>query len=131
MAELKTKKTELSVEGFLEKITDKEQQQDSRTLIELMQKATKNSPKMWWSAIIGFGDRHLVYDSGRELDWFVMGFSPRKNALSLYITGAVENSKLMEKLGKHKTGKGCLYINKLSDIDMQILTEIIEKGARE
>jgi hypothetical protein len=128
MAELKTKKTELSVEGFLEKITDKEQQKDSRTIIELMQKATKSPPKMWWSAIIGFGDRHLVYESGRELDWFVMGFSPRKNALSLYITGAVENTKLMEKLGKHKTGKGCLYINKLSDIDIKILTEIIEKG---
>lgn len=131
MAELKTKKTELSVEGFLEKITDKEQQQDSRTIIELMQKATKSPPKMWWSAIIGFGDRHLVYESGRELDWFVMGFSPRKNALSLYITGAVENTKLMEKLGKHKTGKGCLYINKLSDTDIKILTEIIEKGVRE
>ena len=128
MAELKTKKTELSVEGFLEKIADKEQQKDSRTIIELMQKATKSPPKMWWSAIIGFGDRHLVYDSGRELDWFVMGFSPRKNALSLYITGAVENTKLMEKLGKHKTGKGCLYINKLSDIDIKILAEIIEKG---
>lgn len=131
MAELKTKKTEISVEGFLEKITDKEQQQDSRTIIELMQNATKSPPKMWWSAIIGFGDRHLVYESGRELDWFVVGFSPRKNALSLYITGAVENTKLMEKLGKHKTGKGCLYINKLSDIDIKILTEIIEKGARE
>lgn len=131
MAELKTKKTELSVEGFLEKITDKEQQQDSRTIIELMQKATKSPPKMRWSAIIGFGDRHLVYESGRELDWFVMGFSPRKNALSLYITGAVENTKLMEKLWKYKTGKGCLYINKLSDIDIKILTEIIEKGARE
>ena len=128
MAELKTKKTELSVEGFLEKIADKEQQKDSRTIIELMQKATKSTPKMWWSAIIGFGDRHLVYESGRELDWFVMGFSPRKNALSLYITGAVENTKLMEKLGKHKTGKGCLYIKKLSDIDIKILTEIIEKG---
>ena len=128
MAEQKTKKTELSVEGFLEKIADKEQQKDSRTIIELMQKATKSTPKMWWSAIIGFGDRHLVYESGRELDWFVMGFSPRKNALSLYITGAVENTKLMEKLGKHKTGKGCLYIKKLSDIDIKILTEIIEKG---
>lgn len=126
MAELKTKKTELSVEGFLEKITDKEQQQDSRTIIELMEKATKSPPKMWWSAIIGFGDRHLVYESGRELDWFVMGFSPRKNALSLYITGAIENTKLMEKLGKHKTGKGCLYINKLSDINIEILKQIID-----
>lgn len=78
MTELKTKKTELSVEKFLEKITDKEQQADSRAIIELMQKATKSPPKMWWSAIIGFGDRHLIYDSGRELDWFVMGFSQKK-----------------------------------------------------
>lgn len=131
MAELKTKKTELSVEAFLQKIADKEQQKDSHTIIELMQKATKSPPKMWGSAIIGFGDRHLIYESGRELDWFVIGLSPRKDALSLYITGAVENTKLLEKLGKHKTGKGCIYIKKLSDIDIKILTEIIEKGSKE
>ncbi len=125
MAELKTKKTELSVEEFLEKITDKEQQADSRTIIELMQKATKSPPKMWWSAIIGFGDRHLVYESGRELDWFVMGFSPRKNTLSLYLSFDINSCPLLAKLGKHKTGKGCLYIKKLSDIDTTILKQII------
>ena len=125
MAELKTKKTELSVEEFLEKITDKEQQADSRVIIELMQKATKSPPKMWWSAIIGFGDRHLIYDSGRELDWFVMGFSPRKNALSLYLSSDINSCPLLAKLGKYKTGKGCLYVKKLSDIDMTILKQII------
>ena len=127
MAELKTKKTELSVEEFLEKITDREQQADSRTIIELMQKATKSPPKMWWSAIIGFGDRHLVYESGRELDWFVMGFSPRKNALSLYLSFDINSCPLLAKLGKHKTEKGCLYIKKLSDIDTEILDKIIKE----
>lgn len=131
MAELKTKKTELSVEGFLEKITDKEQQTDSRTIIELMQKATKSPPKMWWSAIIGFGDRHLVYESGRELDWFVMGFSPRKNALSLYLSFDINTSPLLTKLWKYKTGKGCLYIKKLSDIDMTILKQMITEATRD
>lgn len=98
MAELKTKKTELSVEEFLGKIADNEQKQDSRTIIELMQKATKSPPKMWGSAIIGFGDRHLVYESGRELDWFVMGFSPRKNALSLYLSFDINTCPLLSKL---------------------------------
>ena len=84
---------------------------------------------MWGAAIIGFGDRHLVYDSGRELDWFIMGFSPRKQNFALYITGAVEKQQaLLKKLGKHKTGKGCLYINKLEEIDVAILKEIIAKG---
>lgn len=127
MAELKTKKTELSVEEFLEKITDREQQADSRTIIKLMQKATKSPPKMWWSAIIGFGDRHLVYESGRELDWFVMGFSPRKNTLSLYLSFDINSCPLLAKLGKHKTGKGCLYIKKLSDINTEILDKIIKE----
>lgn len=126
MAELKTKKTELSVEDFLAKIVDAEQQKDSRTLINLMQKATKSPPKMWWTAIIGFGDRHLVYDSGRKLDWFVMGFSPRKNALSLYLSFDINTCPLLTKLWKYKTGKGCLYIKKLSDIHIEILQQIIK-----
>ena len=127
MAELKTKKTELSVEGFLEKITDKEQQKDAHTIIDMMQEVTKSPPKMWWPAIIGFGDRHLVYESGRELDWFVMGFSPRKNALSLYLSFDINACPLLEKLWKYKTGKGCLYIKKLADVNEKILREIMEK----
>lgn len=126
MAELKTKKTELSVEEFLGKIPDKEQQKDSRTIIELMQKATKSPPKMWGSAIIGFGDRRLVYDSGRELDWFIIGFSPRKNALSLYLSFDINACPLLTKLWKYKTGKGCLYIKRLSDIDREVLKQIIQ-----
>jgi hypothetical protein len=129
MAELKTKKTELSVEEFLEKIEDKQQQKDSRTIIELMEKATKSPPKMWGSAIIGFGDVHLKYESGRELDWFVMGFSPRKNALSLYLSFDIKTCPLLEKLWKYKTGKGCLSIKKLSDINIEILKQIIKDVA--
>jgi hypothetical protein len=129
MAELKTKKTELSVEAFIKKVPDTQKQKDAFTILGLMEKATKAKAKMWGSAIIGFGDRHLKYESGRELDWFVMGFSPRKQNLTLYITGAVrEQQALLKKLGKHKTGKGCLYINKLEEVDMAVLKEIINKG---
>jgi Domain of unknown function (DU1801) len=129
MAELKTKKTELSVEAFIKKIPDAQKQKDAFTIIELMEKATKAKGKMWGSAIIGFGDQHLKYESGRELDWFVMGFSPRKQNLTLYISGTVEKQQaLLKKLGKHKTGKGCLYINKLEEVDMDVLKEIISKG---
>jgi hypothetical protein len=129
MAELKTKKTELSVEGFVKKVPEAQKQKDAFTIIGLMEKATKAKGKMWGSAIIGFGDRLLKYESGRELDWFVMGFSPRKQTLVLYISGAVEKQQaLLKKLGKHKTGKGCLYINKLEEVDINVLKEIINKG---
>jgi len=130
MAELKTKKTELSVESFIKKIPDAQKQKDAFKILELMEKATKAKGQMWGTSIIGFGDRHLKYESGRELDWFVMGFSPRKQNLTLYISGTVEKQQsLLKKLGKHKTGKGCLYINKLEDVDMNILKEIINKGS--
>src|SRR4029079_5840173 len=126
MAELKTKKTELSVDAFIKKIPEAQKRKDAFTILDLMEKATKAKDKMWGSAIVGFGDRHLKYDSGRELDWFVMGFSPRKQNLVLYIPGTVEKQQsLLKKLGKHKTGKGCLYINKLEEVDMAVLKEII------
>jgi hypothetical protein len=129
MAELKTKKTELSVDAFLKKIPEAQKRKDAFTIVELMEKATKAKGKMWGSAIIGFGDRHLKYESGRELDWFVMGFSPRKQNLTLYVSGAVKmQQELLKKLGKHKTGKGCLYINKLDEVDLAVLKEIINKG---
>jgi hypothetical protein len=129
MAELKTKKTELSVQAFLKKITEEQKRKDAQAILELMEKATKAKPKMWGTSIIGFGDRHLKYESGRELDWFVMGFSPRKQNFALYITGAVEKQQtLLKKLGKYKTGKGCLYLNKLEDVNLPVLKEIIAKG---
>ena len=129
MAELKTKKTAESVEAFLNKIPEAQKRKDAFSILELMEKATKAKGKMWGPAIIGFGDRHLKYESGRELDWFIMGFSPRKKNFALYITGAVEKQQaLLKKLGKHKTGKGCLYINKLEEVDAAVLKEIIDKG---
>jgi hypothetical protein len=129
MAELKTTKTAQSVDEFLKKIADAAKQKDAFAIMGLMEKATKSKAKMWGSAIIGFGDRRLKYESGRELDWFVMGFSPRKQNFALYIFGTVEKQQaLLKKLGKHKTGKGCLYINKLEDVDMAVLKEIINKG---
>lgn len=129
MAELKTQKTELSVDAFIKKIPEEQKRKDAGVIRDLMEKATKSKAKMWGSAIIGFGDRRLVYESGRELDWFVMGFSPRKQNLTLYISGTVEKQQaLLKKLGKHKTGKGCLYINKLEEIDLVVLKEIINKG---
>ncbi len=129
MAELKTKKNEVSVDAFIKKVSEAQKQKDAFAILELMEKATKTKGKMWGSSIIGFGDRHLKYESGRELDWFVMGFSPRKQNLVLYIFGTVEKQQaLLKKLGKHKTGKGCLYINKLEEVDMVVLKEIINKG---
>ena len=129
MAELKTKKTELSVNDFLNAIPDVQKQEDAFTILKIMEKATKAKAKMWGTAIIGFGDRRLKYESGRELDWFVMGFSPRKQNFALYIPGTVEKQQtLLKKLGKHKTGKGCLYLNKLEEVDLDVLKEIITKG---
>jgi hypothetical protein len=129
MAELKTKKTELSVEAYLKSIPDAQKQKDAFTILSLMEKATKAKGEMWGSSIVGFGVRHLKYESGRELDWPVMAFSPRKQNLTLYISGTVEKQQaLLKKLGKHKTGKSCLYINKLEEVDMSILKKIINMG---
>lgn len=128
-AELKTKKTEEKVDAFLKKVGDSQKQKDCFTIVDMMEKATKAKAKMWGTAMIGFGDRHLKYDSGRELDWFIMGFSPRKQNITLYIPGIVENHQpLLKKLGKHKTGKGCLYINSLEDVDVKVLKDLMAKG---
>jgi len=128
MAELKTKKTELSVQSFIKKIPEEWKRKDAKVILDLMEKATKAKAKMWGTAIIGFGDRHLKYESGRELDWFIMGFSPRKQNFALYISGAVKQSALLKKLGKYKTGKGCLYVNKLEEVSLPVLNEIILNG---
>lgn len=131
MAELKTKKTEQSVEKFLGTLKDKERKKDCEAIVAMMKKATKAEPKMWGSAIIGFGHRVLKYDSGRELDWFVMGFSPRKANFALYLAGGVEAQKeILGKLGKHKTGKGCLFINSLEEVSVPVLKKIVESSAK-
>jgi len=130
-AELKTKKTELSVDDFLNAIKDDTVRADSIAIVKMMQKATGDKPKMWGSAIIGFGNVLITYPNGRELDWMKIGFSPRKANLTLYgIKNAAGQDALLKKLGKYKEGKGCLYINKLTDVDTAVLKKMIEQGAK-
>lgn len=106
-------------------VDNEEKRKDSLVLIDMMKKITGHEPKMWGLTMIGFGDWHYVYPSGREGDWFSMGFSPRKAAFSLYVTmDASAHPELMSKLGKHTTGKGCIYVKRLSDIDMAVLEEL-------
>lgn len=126
-AELKTKVNDGSVVDFLNSIADEQKRIDSFKLVTILQKITGEKPKMWGPAIIGFGERRLKYNSGRELDWMVVGLSPRKANLTLYgLFGSSEQNALLEKLGKHSTGKGCLYIKHLSDIDEKVLEKLIK-----
>ncbi len=130
MAELKTKATNASVTKFLDSIKDKERRRDCETILELMRKATRAEPKMWGTSIIGFGDCHYVYESGREGDWFLMGVSPRKQYLVLYSMGHFSRfERLLQQLGKHKVGTGCLYINKLEDVHLPALRKLINQNA--
>ena len=127
LAVIKTKQTELNVEDFINNLPDEQKRKDSLAILKMMKKATKEEPKIWGSAIIGFGMlRYKSPASGREVDWFKIGFSPRKTNLTLYLVGDVlKHSDALKKLGKHKTGSGCLYVNKLDDVDMKILEGII------
>lgn len=128
MAELKTKKTTQSAEEFLNTIEPEEKKQDSFALLQLFQKITGEKAAMWGTAIVGFGMYHYKSErSSQEGDWPLVGFSPRKQNLTLYImAGNKENQKLLEKLGKHKSSGGCLYIKKLSDVDQTVLKTLIE-----
>lgn len=127
VAEIKTKPTLLSASDFLDTMTDAEKRADSFKIIEMMRKASGEEPTMWGATMIGFGNKRYKSErSGREVDWFKIGFSPRKANISLHLTIDIKaHAKTLEKLGKHKTGVGCLYINKLSDVDVTILEEII------
>jgi hypothetical protein len=128
-AELKTKKNIASVKEFLDSIEDEQKRKDCREIAKMMRKATGKNAKMWGTSIVGCDDYHYKYESGREGDWFRIGFAPRKTSLTLYIMDGFEKyEKLMSKLGKHKTGKGCLYIKRLDDIDKTVLNELIEKS---
>jgi hypothetical protein len=130
MAELKTKPTDQSVEDFLNTITPEKKREDSFALMKLMKQATKKKPKMWGPSMVGFGEYHYCYDSGRVGDWFLTGFSPRKQNLTVYImTGFAKYDSLMKKLGKFKTSKSCLYIKKLEDIHLQTLKELVKRSA--
>lgn len=127
MSTNKTVANDSSVSDFLDSLEDKQQAEDSRTLITIMQMVSGELPSMWGNAIIGFGSVRLKYESGRELDWLVIGFSPRKGKISLYVTfDAAKLTSQFPNLGKYKIGKGCIYISKLADVDMQSLTKLIE-----
>jgi peptide subunit release factor 1 (eRF1) len=130
-AEIKTKQTDSSVEDFIAKVPNEQKQKDSHILLKLMEKAAKEKPKMWGATIIGFGSkRYKSPASGREVDWFRIGFSPRKANLTVYLIDMAAHAAALKKLGKHKIGGGCLYINKLEDIDMKVLSEMVQAALK-
>lgn len=132
MAELKTKPTTESVSAFIEKISDKTRREDCQTVIDIMKDVTKEEPEMWGPSIVGFGRYRYQYPGGREAEWMITGFSPRKGDLTLYIMGGVESfPDLMKRLGKHKTAKSCLYIKKLADVDLKVLKELVKKSVKQ
>ena len=128
-AKNKTQKTRVSVKDFLAGVEHDQRRKDGETLVKIMQKITGKKPVMWGPSIIGFDEVHYRYESGREGDICRIGFSPRKAALSLYIpTGFANAERLKAKLGKVKSAKGCMYINKLADVDMDVLEQLIREG---
>lgn len=128
MAELKTKATKASVKEFIAKVPDEQMRKDSKVIIDMMTEATGVAPKMWGPSIIGFGDTKLKNPTTKkELDWFAMGFSPRKTNLVLYLSMSInEQAAALKKLGKHKTGVSCLYIKRLADVDLKVLRGMID-----
>ena len=129
--ELKTKVNDASVEGFLNSVTDEQKRVDCFEILRLMEQVTNEKPKMWGPSIVGFGSYHYKGASGREGDWMLTGFSPRKANLTLYIMGGFDlHQDLLKKLGKHKTGGGCLYIKKLDDVDKEVLKELVAESVK-
>jgi hypothetical protein len=132
VAENKTQPTKASVTDFLDHVQDKQVREDCYAILEMMQKASNSRPVMWGSSIIGFGTYHYVYESGREGDTVILGLSPRKQNITIYLMGGVGNVEAeLSRLGKHKTGKGCLYIKSLSDVDPQVLKQVFAKAVEE
>jgi hypothetical protein len=132
LAQIKTKETGSSVEDFINSVPDEVKRKDSFTLVKLMQKASGSKPKLWGSSIIGFGNKRFVSpNTKREVDWFIVGFSPRKASLTLYMfVDPKKREDALKKLGKHKTDGGCIYINKLADVDMKVLEGMISNAAK-
>lgn len=128
MAELKTKVTDEPVSAFINRIPDEQLRKDCIYLVKLMEATTHATAKMWGNAIVGVGDHRYYYSTGRSGDWFMMGFSPRKANISLYLLGCNlnESREILDRLGKHKTSKGCIYVKKLSDINLDVLKELCE-----
>ncbi len=132
MAENKTKATGASVENYLAAIADEARRKDCQVLVKLMTKATKEQPKMWGTSIVGFGSYHYKYESGREGDSCLTGFASRKGDISVYIVASsAGQEKLLAKLGKHKMGKGCLYVRRLSDVDLEVLEQLVAGAVAE
>ncbi|MDG2310552.1 MAG: DUF1801 domain-containing protein [Planctomycetota bacterium] len=132
MSQNKTQKTKASVAQFLNAVEDKQQRADSKALDKMMKAVVGRKGAMWGESIVGFGDIELKYASGRELEWFKIGYSPRKGKMSLYLwSTSPKLDKLLDKLGKHKRSKGCLYINKLADVDVDVLQKILELCAKD
>lgn len=132
MSDLKTRPTGASVEAFIEAVEHPRRREDARTLLELMHRVTGEEPVMWGPSIVGYGSYHYRYASGQEADWPVVGFSPRKQNLSIYImTGFEASDALLSRLGKHKTGKSCLYVNKLADVDLEVLETLVRASVAE
>ncbi len=131
MAELKTKSTGESVEKFLKAVPDEQQREDCFAVLKLIKKVTKATPKMWGPAIIGFCDYKYKYKDGKEMDWFMVGFSPRKQSLVLYVLSDFpEKARLLRELGKHKVGNACLYIKKLDDIKIDVLEKLVTESVK-
>lgn len=129
MAELKTKKNDGDVEAFLNTVEPEKKRKDSFEILELMEEVTGEKATMWGESIIGFGSYHYTYASGREADWMLVGFSPRKQNITLYIMSGFDNyQNLLDKLGKHKTGKSCLYIKKIEDVDTDVLRDLVKQS---
>lgn len=130
--QLKTQPTEQTIAAFIASIKDPQMQKDCKVVARIMQEVTHDKGKMWGSAIAGYGVAHLKYASGRELDWFSVGFSPRKQALTLYLMMGYENKKdLLAKLGKHSIGKSCLYLKNLSEVDLGVLKKLVALAVKE
>ena len=131
MAELKTQKNDASVEDFIDSVSDAQKREDSFAVLELMREVTGEEPAMWGTNMVGFGSYHYKYASGREGDWPLAGFAPRKRELTLYIMAGFERyEELLAKLGKHKTGVSCLYIKRLADVDSTVLKEIVSASVK-
>ena len=132
MAELKTKRTGADVQSFIRAIADDARRLDCLTLLSIMKRIVKAEPKMWGPAIVGFGNYHYRYASGREGDWFLTGFAPRKQDLTIYLmSGFDRHEAVLAKLGKHRTGKSCLYVKRLEEVDMKILEELVAISVRQ
>lgn len=130
MAELKTKPTTASVTKFLNGVSDKTRRDDCFAVLEMMREVTKEEPAMWGSSIVGFGRFRYKYESGREGEWPIAAFSPRKSDLTLYFMPGFDIAPEMDRLGKYKTGKSCLYIKKLSDVDAKVLKQLVTKSVK-